>query len=359
MIETLQSIYSRLGDELSQAIYIDRLNYSITGDNNYLEKMIERAVRSQDKWKSFCGLLREKAAEYDLYLFGAGIWGRTLFQETRGQIQWKGVIDNQPEGKTVADLAIMTLRQFMERHDKKAAVVISSYKNRKEMSEQLQEAGFSPERIIDGGGTIYQLTEGAIYFDLKELGPCAAQEIFVDAGGFDGETTERFLQWCKGNGYAYCFEADLGNIAAIQKNFAGYNKREIVPKALWSETRILSMHMKGSPGSSVSPETNGGDVQAVEAIALDDFLKGSPVTFLKMDIEGAELEAIRGARGAISQQHPKLAISVYHKPEDIWILPKQILEYYPEYRFYLRHYSFGWYDTVLYAVPQDLGEQPV
>lgn len=351
MIEALRDIYNQLGDALSRTIYIERLNYSVTGENSWLEKMIDESIRGRREWKDFCGFLEEKTELYDLYLFGAGIWGRTLYQETKGQIDWKGIIDNHPAGKAISDLDIFTLEQFMEKYDDRAVVVISSYKNGEEMSAQLKVAGVPSNRIVNGGKVIYDLTEGAAYFDLEALRPSASKEIFADAGGFDGKTTERFLQWCGGNGYSYCFEADQDNLDSIRKNLAGYRNCEIVPKALWSETTVLSMNMKGSCGSSVTAKIDCGDLQAVEAIALDDFYRDIPVTFLKMDIEGAELEAIRGAQHIISQRHPKLAISIYHKPEDIVMLPQQILEYYPGYRLYLRHYSFGWYDTVLYAVP--------
>lgn len=86
-------------------------------------------------------------------------------------------------------------------------------------------------------------------------------------------------------------------------------------------------------------------------MALDDYLAGRQVTFLKMDVEGAEEEVLKGARNTIMQQHPRLAVSVYHKLSDIQTLPELILSYYPGYRLYLRHYSFSDYDTVLYALP--------
>ena len=76
-----------------------------------------------------------------------------------------------------------------------------------------------------------------------------------------------------------------------------------------------------------------------------------PVTFIKMDVEGAELEVIKGAKNIIMRQHPRLAVSIYHKIEDIWEIPTLILEYYSGYQLYLRHYSFSYYDTVLYAIP--------
>ena len=76
------------------------------------------------------------------------------------------------------------------------------------------------------------------------------------------------------------------------------------------------------------------------------------VTFIKMDIEGAELESLKGAgRIIIREQKPKLAICVYHKKEDIFDIPEYILSLNPKYKLYLRHYTLGEWDTVLYAIP--------
>lgn len=75
------------------------------------------------------------------------------------------------------------------------------------------------------------------------------------------------------------------------------------------------------------------------------------MSFIKMDIEGADLEALKGCQNTIRRYHPKLAISVYHKPEDIIEIPCYIKELVPEYRLYLRHYGNGDTETVLYALP--------
>ena len=69
-----------------------------------------------------------------------------------------------------------------------------------------------------------------------------------------------------------------------------------------------------------------------------------------MDIEGSEMEALKGAAAVIRQSHPKLAISVYHKPEVIVVIPNYLLKLYQDYKFYIRHYSLSWFDTVLYAI---------
>jgi hypothetical protein len=74
------------------------------------------------------------------------------------------------------------------------------------------------------------------------------------------------------------------------------------------------------------------------------------VTFIKMDIEGSEYNALIGAADTIKKYKPKLAISIYHKPEDIIEILKLLLNMNQDYKFWIRHYSMAWFDTVLYAV---------
>ena len=81
-------------------------------------------------------------------------------------------------------------------------------------------------------------------------------------------------------------------------------------------------------------------------------IKDDKITFLKMDIEGSELKALHGARKIIQRDKPKLAICVYHKPEDIIEIPLYINSLVPEYKFYMRHYGYTPANTVLYAIIQ-------
>lgn len=83
---------------------------------------------------------------------------------------------------------------------------------------------------------------------------------------------------------------------------------------------------------------------------LDDILAEKEVTFIKMDIEGSELPSLRGAENVISKNLPKLAICIYHSDADMIDIPEYLMEKYPSYSFYIRHYSFSTSETVLYAV---------
>ena len=88
----------------------------------------------------------------------------------------------------------------------------------------------------------------------------------------------------------------------------------------------------------------------VKARSIDSVLDGEKCTFIKMDIEGSELNALRGAEKTIKKYHPKLAICIYHKPEDIVDIPRYLHQICPGYKMYLRHYSNCDVETVLYAI---------
>ena len=73
------------------------------------------------------------------------------------------------------------------------------------------------------------------------------------------------------------------------------------------------------------------------------------VDFIKMDIEGSELEALKGAKNTIKRHKPRLAICIYHKIEDFYTIPKYIKELVPEYKLYVKHHTDREWETVLYA----------
>jgi hypothetical protein len=92
----------------------------------------------------------------------------------------------------------------------------------------------------------------------------------------------------------------------------------------------------------------------VTAVALDDVLVGWHPTFIKMDIEGSEVEALAGARRVILENRPSLAICVYHRPDHLWRIPLLLSRSADMigYRYYLRAHGFNGFDTVLYASPE-------
>ena len=96
---------------------------------------------------------------------------------------------------------------------------------------------------------------------------------------------------------------------------------------------------------------------------IDDVLGERRLTYVKMNIEGAEIDALKGGRKTIRKWQPRLAISVYHRASDLWRIPQLVLELVPDYRLYLRQHDGGIIETVLYALSpaanaskQEIGE---
>lgn len=212
--------------------------------------------------------------------------------------------------------------------------------------EQLRTMGIAEERIVHVDRLIDRLGARA-YFDLPWL-PHVADEVFVDGGAYDGASSKNFAAWAKSFEHIYAFEPDVANLPLCEETLSEFSKEktDVFACGLWHEETTLSFDGKASPMSKV--DDKGAEHVAVDA--LDHVLAGKRVTFIKMDIEGAEMEALRGAEQLIRTQHPKLAISVYHKPDDIEEIPAFIHEMYPAYKMYLRHYTLLQYDTVIYCV---------
>ena len=108
----------------------------------------------------------------------------------------------------------------------------------------------------------------------------------------------------------------------------------------------------GSTSSRVSGEEmeNSGGI-VIPVVAIDDTMDlNDKVTMIKMDIEGSELEALKGAKKTIQRDKPKLAICIYHKPEDVIEILEYILSLHDDYKLYIRHYQMSPCETIVYAL---------
>lgn len=175
-----------------------------------------------------------------------------------------------------------------------------------------------------------------------------SNDVFIDCGSFDGASTVEFLRHVPTGG-AYVFEPDKKNLPKLKANLQLYrsDKIKIFPNAIADKN--YTQFFQGGKACSSRIDEHGDS--KVECIALDTMLQEEKVSMIKMDIEGYELSGLHGARKVIENQHPILAICLYHKPEDIFSIPLFIHDIYPAYRFYLRRYSKGCAEIVLYAIP--------
>ena len=170
--------------------------------------------------------------------------------------------------------------------------------------------------------------------------------VFVDVGGFDGMTSIEFIRRCPNYGHVYVLEPSDKNHKSVMKNLSSYKNVTVIKKGLSNKNQILSFSDDLGSRSGITQE---GNVE-IEVDLLDNLIKDR-TTFIKMDIEGAESDAISGAAETILADHPILAISVYHKPTDIRTIFEQIQSLRQDYDIYLRHYTEGTDETVMFFIP--------
>lgn len=181
------------------------------------------------------------------------------------------------------------------------------------------------------------------YFE-KEVIAFNNNEVFVDCGGFDGKTTEQFIKICPTYKQIYYFEPAKQYFEQSLIRLKKYERITFLNKGTYKKDAKLRFSIKDSE-SSISDK--GKDT--INVVKLDDIIKGK-VTFIKMDVEGAEYDSLIGAEKIIKKYKPKLAICVYHNQEDFWRIPQLVLKYNPDYKVYLRHYTEGILETVMYFI---------
>ena len=181
-----------------------------------------------------------------------------------------------------------------------------------------------------------------VFRDIIHLGN---HEKYIDLGAYDGDTIEEFLSHTGGRySRITAFEPDEKNMKKLSYKYGPLDNCRLYPYASWSGDAV--MHFSGNGGRMSSLSDIGAQVQAraVDSVCMS-------ATYIKMDVEGAEYETLFGCRRIITHSHPALAVSAYHRSEDIFRLPLLINEIEPKYKIYLRHHRYvpAW-ETNLYCV---------
>ena len=186
------------------------------------------------------------------------------------------------------------------------------------------------------------------YFNPLTLNSFQGKHIsFVDGGAYNGDT---YLELCSliDVNEAYLFEPDAVNFAELVSNTVKVERRvQCLPLGLSDRYDILGFNAGNGEGASI---TEDGKTH-IAVTALDTLLPGHLVDFIKLDVEGAELQALQGAKQLIARSRPVMTISLYHRPQDLWELPLTLTTMCEDYRFYIRQHFANSFDSVLYAVP--------
>ena len=313
-------------DELSCLILSDRENYLLTRDENIF---IDRAVKQG--WKF------HRSYTHSNILI---IYDNNNSKERDYTVNFLQISGFSGKYRT------LTLDEFMKDSRISNEELIVPLLSKKNLTKFLRYA-CEKNLLFKHNIYTYKLTsirEDIQYFDVFDP---IDDEIIIDAGCYDGTTAKQFLQWGGDKvKKIYSFEFDPINAVKCEENLKDYSdKCTVIAKGTWDKDEILHVNASGTSGSSTGSKGN----DTVYLTSIDSVVKDERVTFIKMDVEGAELKSLMGAKNTITKNKPRLAICVYHKPEDIYEIPEYLLSLVPEYKFYLRHYSSVSCETILYA----------
>jgi FkbM family methyltransferase len=343
-------------------------------------------------------------------LFGAGPLGKlTLSRLQRAGIEPVAFADNKPElwGTRIEGIEVFSRDEAIERFGKHAAFVVTIF-NGSKVREQLRQAGcqrvvpftalwwkypeaFMPDLGVDLPQNLLQhsaairecydlmadeasrkeildqlqwrfwlddskmsppLPVRDTYFPNELIAPAPNGEAFVDCGAFDGGSIQAFLDHCEGPvSHIYATEPDPASRELLQRFTSGlpaplHDAITIWPYALGKTAGTVSFGAMGDVTSKV-----GEQGATIQCRTFDDLPWTVPPTYIKMDIEGAEPDAIAGGAKLIAEQKPVIVTCLYHRSEHLWQIPLLIHAIAPDYKLYLRRYAEENWETVCYAVP--------
>jgi FkbM family methyltransferase len=189
------------------------------------------------------------------------------------------------------------------------------------------------------------------YFPMDRLSP-GADEVFVDCGSFDGDSIASFNRHWDGQfRHAFAFEPDPANRGALASNMGAMgigDRVTVMPFAVGNMNGQVSFACNSSASSHITAQDAGA---TIDCRRLDDIEWSLTPTYIKMDIEGAEPEALAGASKLLRDHQPVLAVCTYHRSEHLWQIPNLIRSIAPEYRLFLRRYAEECWEGVCYAIP--------
>jgi FkbM family methyltransferase len=193
------------------------------------------------------------------------------------------------------------------------------------------------------------------YFPADVLPEFPSRTTFIDCGAFDGDTIKRFLERQRGHFHrVFAFEPDARNCRKLRDYVSSLttdvaNRIHVHNAGVGSQRAKMKFNPTGDQGASFS---NKGNVE-VAVVPIQEIVKDDDETalYVKFDVEGGELEALKGAEQLIRRRTPVLAVSIYHRPDDLWELPLYLKSLNPMYRLFLRTQGEDGMDVVCYAVP--------
>ncbi len=342
----------------------------------------------------------ESTINNGIVLFGAGmqgIWNLEYLQKNGYKVDC--FIDNSQalQDTFIENIPVFSYKKFKEKfltNESKKPILVTANLSRKAMLASIEDYSlkmsfaswffikkkeqyeairsiFSDEKskivldnitkaMLTGDFSYYEkIAEPNQYFSVAGFF-CGYKEVFVDLGAFCCEDTERFIFSQSGNfSKAFAFEPSLRQCTAAKKRIERLNeewafeqdKLSLIQAGIGKEEGEMYLTLSSSSVTGNYLSNNNKENQyKVPIHCLDSFFTEQKITFIKADIEGFEFDMLLGAEKTIKRDKPKIAICVYHRPEDLITILELLKNFVPEYRFFLRHHSHHSSETVLYCM---------
>lgn len=351
--ETSRSLYHCLGDEQSKEIFEKRIAFNATGSFRTVAQLGTFRPRDDAPLFNFDVLTHEFQETDTVVIYGAGTIGSTLYQYLKEKKTKELLYCDRNSEKMNGKKEVPVISpDDLAKNYKNAKIVIGSTSFIDEIQDFLKKSGFAPEQILWGD---YWNIESQYFDDVITLGE---NEVFVDCGVLDGGTSIEFAKRV-GSHYKHIhlFEPEpeyaTSSVANLQAE--KQNNFTMHTVGVWDCEEVLTFY-DSLMGGGFSVVDYGDQIREIKLPVnkLDNIFanvdQADLPTFIKMDIEGAELKALQGAAEVIRKAKPKLAICIYHKPQDLIEILSYIKHLVPEYQLYLRHYTITDYETVVYAI---------
>ena len=338
--EQIRNCYNSLIDDLSRDVFWARLQIDMQFEKfrNYEPCPLAQKVFSSSKSGGNIDALALNALQSPVYIYGIGRMGVCIYKRLLEKgIEVKGFLDKKYNTESVCcGLPVLAPDTPVE-----GTIVIASTTYDEEIRQYFQSLSYSVKLYPP----LVHCDNEHQYFDFMEFYCSGA---FVDAGCFNCGTTINFIKRCKGNySKIFAFEPNDKNYQRCIQIVQQQRLRDVqmIQAGLGRQEDTARFESFDNGSSHVSEEGS----QTIRIVALDDIVGDEKISFIKMDIEGAELDALMGAANVIQRDKPLCAICVYHKQGDMFVISDYLKKLVPEYRFALRHYSSTWNETVLYA----------
>lgn len=371
VIHQTAELYACLQDSQSQKIFWDRLACDVQPTVERVLDLYLDSIATEEKEKPLKSIrgnvadifARVRSEGKQLILYGTGVCARKIVALLHNSgIDFDGFCDRRYEKMKDYEGKPVYPPEYLLANAKDCYVLIATIDYAREVIRFLLENQFPQDHILPYFRTDQLQAAKKQYFEFPQYYPHGTA--FVDGGCFDGEDSLYFAQWCRGEySKIFAFEPDSSNQKICKQTAREHQIAEfhLIPAGLSGKSGD-AMILRGGSGatSRIIGEIEGGisDGRALEeeqqkehtrVVALDDMVGDTTIGFIKLDIEGFEMSALKGAEKTLLRDKPFLAVCVYHKPGDVLEIMDYLHALIPEYRFWLRHYTVIQDDTVLYA----------